>query len=52
VAAAAENAGYQDATTTRWGSYRSLAGRFIWDRLRISGGESLDQFARDLASQS
>jgi peptidoglycan/xylan/chitin deacetylase (PgdA/CDA1 family) len=52
VAAAAENAGYQDATTTRWGSYRSLAGRFIWDRLRISGGETLDQFARDLASQS
>jgi peptidoglycan/xylan/chitin deacetylase (PgdA/CDA1 family) len=52
VAAAAENAGYRDATTTRWGSFRSLAGRYIWDRLRISGGETLDQFARELASQS
>jgi peptidoglycan/xylan/chitin deacetylase (PgdA/CDA1 family) len=52
VAAAAENAGYRDATTTRWGSVRTLAGRFIWDRLRISGGETLDQFARELAIQS
>ena len=52
VAAAAENAGYSDATTTRWGSVRNLASRYIWDRLRISGGERLDQFARDLASQS
>jgi peptidoglycan/xylan/chitin deacetylase (PgdA/CDA1 family) len=52
VATAAENAGYRDATTTRWGSFRTLASRYIWDRLRISGGETLDQFARDLASQS
>ena len=52
VAAAAENAGYWDATTTRWGSYRTLASRYVWDRLRISGGETLDQFARDVASQS
>jgi len=52
VAAAAENAGYWDATTTRWGSYRTLASRYVWDRLRISGGETLDQFARDVASQT
>jgi peptidoglycan/xylan/chitin deacetylase (PgdA/CDA1 family) len=52
VTAAAQNAGYQNATTTRWGSFRSLAGRYLWDRLRISGGERLDQFARDVVSQS
>jgi peptidoglycan/xylan/chitin deacetylase (PgdA/CDA1 family) len=52
VAAAAENAGYRDATTTRWGSVRNLPTRFIWDRLRVNGGERLDQFARDIASQS
>ena len=52
VAAAAENAGYRDATTTRWGSMRTLASRYIWDRLRISGGERLDQFVKDLTSQS
>jgi peptidoglycan/xylan/chitin deacetylase (PgdA/CDA1 family) len=52
VTAAAENAGYRDATTTRWGSLRTLGSRYVWDRLRISGGEKLDQFARDVASQS
>jgi peptidoglycan/xylan/chitin deacetylase (PgdA/CDA1 family) len=52
VAAAAQNAGYRDATTTRLGSFRSLAGRYVWDRLRISGGERLDVFARDVASAS
>ena len=52
VAAAAENAGYRDATTTRWGSMRILSSRYVWDRLRISGGERLDQFARDVVSQS
>jgi peptidoglycan/xylan/chitin deacetylase (PgdA/CDA1 family) len=50
VTAAAQNAGYRDATTTRLGSYRSLAGRYLWDRLRINGGERLDAFARDVAS--
>lgn len=52
VAAAAENAGYRDATTTRWGSLRTLGSRYVWDRLRINGGEKLDLFARDLASLS
>jgi peptidoglycan/xylan/chitin deacetylase (PgdA/CDA1 family) len=52
VAAAAENAGYRDATTTRWGSLRTLGSRYVWDRLRINGGETLDQYARDVASQS
>ena len=52
VAAAAENAGYRDATTTRFGSSRTLAGRYGWDRLRINGGERLDMFARDVAGSS
>ena len=37
-------AGYQDATTTLGGSYRTAAGRYTWSRLRVSGGESLYQF--------
>jgi peptidoglycan/xylan/chitin deacetylase (PgdA/CDA1 family) len=52
VISAAANAGYRDATTTRWGSLRTLSNRYVWDRLRINGGESLSQFARDVASQS
>jgi peptidoglycan/xylan/chitin deacetylase (PgdA/CDA1 family) len=45
VMAAAQAAGYQDATTTRYGSARTLADRFGWGRLRVPGGEGLDQFA-------
>lgn len=37
-------AGYQDATTTLGGSYRTMAGRYTWSRLRVSGGEYLSEF--------
>ncbi len=38
-------AGYHDATTTRFGYSHTLGDRYLWTRLRISGGEPLDQFA-------
>ena len=37
-------AGYQDATTTLGGSYRTMAGRYTWSRLRVSGGEYLAEY--------
>lgn len=45
VAAAVAAAGFHDATTTRYGYSYTLAGRYVWSRLRISGGEPLEQFA-------
>jgi len=45
VIEAAQAAGYRDATTTNYGSGRTLADRYTWGRLRVQGGESLDQFA-------
>ena len=44
-AAAVEAAGYQTATTTFSGSVRTLNSRYRWSRLRVSGGESLWEFA-------
>ena len=44
-AAAVAAAGYQDATTTVSGSWHSLADRYMWTRIRVSGGEGLAQFA-------
>jgi peptidoglycan/xylan/chitin deacetylase (PgdA/CDA1 family) len=38
-------AGYQDATTTQGGSYRTIANQFVWPRLYVTGGETLGQFA-------
>jgi len=43
-------AGYHDATTTMAGYWHSLADRYVWTRLRISGGESLPQFAAAVAN--
>jgi peptidoglycan/xylan/chitin deacetylase (PgdA/CDA1 family) len=37
--------GYDSATTTIFGFRHTLADRYIWTRLRISGGETRDQFA-------
>jgi peptidoglycan/xylan/chitin deacetylase (PgdA/CDA1 family) len=48
VMAAVQDAGYWNATTTRLGLIRSLDGRFLWGRLRVSGGESLPLFAGDV----
>jgi peptidoglycan/xylan/chitin deacetylase (PgdA/CDA1 family) len=45
VASAVANAGYHDATTTRFGYSYSLANRYVWSRLRVAGGEPLEQFA-------
>jgi peptidoglycan/xylan/chitin deacetylase (PgdA/CDA1 family) len=39
------NVGYDSATTTVFGFRHTLADRYIWTRLRISGGETSDQFA-------
>jgi len=44
-AAAVAAAGYEDATTTMGGSWHSLADRYIWTRVRVSGGETLAQYA-------
>ena len=45
-------AGYDNATTTVFGFRHTLADRFIWTRLRVSGGESRDQFAVAVARAS
>ncbi len=45
VASAVAAAGFHDATTTRFGYSYTLANRYVWSRLRISGGEPLEQFA-------
>ena len=52
VVSAVAAAGYHDATTTRVGSMRTLADRFTWGRLRVGGGESVEQFAAALLSAS
>jgi len=39
------DAGFYEATTTVFGYRHTLADRFIWTRLRVSGGENRDQFA-------
>jgi peptidoglycan/xylan/chitin deacetylase (PgdA/CDA1 family) len=51
VAAAVKAAGFQTATTTQPGTQHSVADRFTWSRVRVSGGEGLDRFARDLSPQ-
>lgn len=45
-------AGYQDATTTLGGSYRTMGGRYTWSRLRVSGGEYLSDFAWSVLNDS
>ncbi|HKW70652.1 MAG TPA: polysaccharide deacetylase family protein [Candidatus Dormibacteraeota bacterium] len=51
-AGAVAAAGYQDATTTLGGSYRTMAGRYTWSRLRVSGGEYLSEFAWSVLNDS
>ncbi|HEY4027095.1 MAG TPA: polysaccharide deacetylase family protein [Candidatus Dormibacteraeota bacterium] len=50
VLRAVEAAGYQTATTTRPGALHSAGDRFLWTRVRVDGGESLDQLVADLGS--
>jgi peptidoglycan/xylan/chitin deacetylase (PgdA/CDA1 family) len=44
--------GYDSATTTVFGFRHTLADRYIWTRLRISGGETRDQFAAAVSRAS
>ena len=48
VVQAVQSAGYQSATTTQSGAVHSLEDRFSWSRVRVSGSESLGDFARGL----
>lgn len=52
VAAAVEAAGYHDATTTMFGFVHMMSDRYVWTRLRISGGEGLADFATAVSSAS
>jgi peptidoglycan/xylan/chitin deacetylase (PgdA/CDA1 family) len=52
VASAVAAAGFHDATTTRYGYSYTLANRYVWSRLRVGGGEPLDQFAPAVQSAS
>lgn len=48
VIAAMSLAGYRSAVTTMPGTYHSVADRYTWTRVRVSGGESLVDFAQSL----
>jgi peptidoglycan/xylan/chitin deacetylase (PgdA/CDA1 family) len=48
VVAAVQAAGYQSATTTQPGASHNLGDRYTWSRVRVSGGESLEDFAKGL----
>lgn len=52
VVSVVQEAGYWNATTTKYGAVRMMDGRFLWGRLRISGGESLSDFAADVRGNS
>jgi peptidoglycan/xylan/chitin deacetylase (PgdA/CDA1 family) len=52
TAAAVQAAGYTNATTTAFGFVHYLSDRYRWSRLRISGGESLSDFAAALVNAS
>src|SRR5262249_14473117 len=44
-----QGAGFESATTTEPGVSHSAGDRFLWTRVRVNGGESLQQFAADLS---
>jgi peptidoglycan/xylan/chitin deacetylase (PgdA/CDA1 family) len=48
VIAAVQAAGFESATTTEPGVVHTLADRFAWSRVRVSGSESLGDFAAAL----
>lgn len=52
VVSAVEATGYQNATTTQEEAIRTFAGRYFWGRLRVSGGENLQQFAASVLRAS
>lgn len=49
VVNAVKAAGYDTATTTAPGTDHNPADRWTWTRVRVSGGEPLDKFVRELA---
>jgi peptidoglycan/xylan/chitin deacetylase (PgdA/CDA1 family) len=49
---AVQSAGYRDATTTKFGFVETVAGRYVWGRVRISGGEGLGDFTVAVAGAS
>jgi peptidoglycan/xylan/chitin deacetylase (PgdA/CDA1 family) len=49
VTRAVQDAGFETATTTQPGVVHSAGDRFLWTRVRVNGGEPLEQFAADLA---
>jgi peptidoglycan/xylan/chitin deacetylase (PgdA/CDA1 family) len=48
VERAVQTAGFITATTTQPGRVHSAADRFLWSRVRLSGGETLPQFVAGL----
>ncbi len=48
VVQAVQAAGFQSATTTQPGQVHSAADRFMWTRVRVSGGEPLQRLTADL----
>lgn len=48
VANAVAAAGYQTATTTVYGTRHGWGDRYLWTRVRVSGGQSLADFTRQL----
>jgi peptidoglycan/xylan/chitin deacetylase (PgdA/CDA1 family) len=50
VVAAVRAAGYDTAVTVIAGNYHGLADRYTWTRVRVSGGESLAEFIRNLGA--
>jgi peptidoglycan/xylan/chitin deacetylase (PgdA/CDA1 family) len=48
VIQAVQAAGFESATTTQEGAVHTLGDRFAWSRIRVSGGESFDDFVKGL----
>src|SRR5207302_1255716 len=50
VVRAVQAAGFQTATTTQPGVLHSAADRYLWTRVRVSGGEPLERLVADLGA--
>jgi len=50
VMAEVQRAGYDSAVTTMYSVEHSLADRYMWTRVRVGGGESMDDFTRSLGT--
>lgn len=51
VAQSVQGAGYQTATTTAPGTAHSASDRYLWTRIRVHGGEPLNQFISELGPE-